>query len=59
MRLEALERSRSAFIANASHELRTPLTALGGYLELLTEGGLTRGRAQRVPRRPWASRCSG
>ena len=41
MRLEALERSRSAFIANASHELRTPLTALGGYLELLTEGGLT------------------
>ena len=31
----------SAFIANASHELRTPLTALGGYLELLTEGGLT------------------
>ena len=40
-RLEALERSRSAFIANASHELRTPLTALGGYLELLTEGGLT------------------
>ena len=41
VRLEALERSRAAFIANASHELRTPLTALGGYLELLTEGGLT------------------
>ena len=40
-RLHALERSRSAFIANASHELRTPLTALGGYLELLAEGGLT------------------
>ena len=40
-RLDALERARSAFIANASHELRTPLTALGGYLELLTEGGLT------------------
>jgi signal transduction histidine kinase len=40
-RLEALDRSRAAFIANASHELRTPLTALGGYLELLTEGGLT------------------
>jgi two-component system, OmpR family, sensor kinase len=40
-RLDALERSRAAFIANASHELRTPLTALGGYLELLTEGGLT------------------
>ncbi len=41
VRLDALERSRAAFIANASHELRTPLTALGGYLELLTEGGLT------------------
>jgi signal transduction histidine kinase len=41
VRLEALERARAAFIANASHELRTPLTALGGYLELLTEGGLT------------------
>jgi len=40
-RLDALERARSAFIANASHELRTPLTALGGYLELLAEGGLT------------------
>jgi signal transduction histidine kinase len=40
-RLDALERARAAFIANASHELRTPLTALGGYLELLTEGGLT------------------
>ncbi|MDX6630352.1 MAG: hypothetical protein QOH00_2598 [Gaiellales bacterium] len=40
-RLDALERSRATFIANASHELRTPLTALGGYLELLTEGGLT------------------
>jgi two-component system, OmpR family, sensor kinase len=41
VRLEALDRARGAFIANASHELRTPLTALGGYLELLTEGGLT------------------
>jgi signal transduction histidine kinase len=41
VRLAALERARAAFIANASHELRTPLTALGGYLELLTEGGLT------------------
>ncbi len=40
-RLGALERARSAFIANASHELRTPLTALGGYLELLAEGGLS------------------
>jgi signal transduction histidine kinase len=41
VRLDALDRARAEFIANASHELRTPLTALGGYLELLTEGGLT------------------
>ena len=41
VRLDALDRARGEFIANASHELRTPLTALGGYLELLTEGGLT------------------
>jgi signal transduction histidine kinase len=40
-RLDALDRARAEFIANASHELRTPLTTLGGYLELLTEGGLT------------------
>jgi signal transduction histidine kinase len=38
--LAQLDRSRSEFISNASHELRTPLTSLGGYLELVDEGGL-------------------
>jgi signal transduction histidine kinase len=36
--LEAQERSRREFIANAAHELRTPLTNLQGYLEGLREG---------------------
>jgi signal transduction histidine kinase len=36
LRLAALDRARSEFIANASHELRTPLFSLGGFLELLS-----------------------
>jgi signal transduction histidine kinase len=40
IQLERLDRARKAFVANASHELRTPLTSLGGYVELLNEGGL-------------------
>jgi len=36
--LEAQERSRREFIANAAHELRTPLTNLQGYLEALRDG---------------------
>ncbi len=37
VRLAALDRARSEFIANASHELRTPLFSLGGFLELLAD----------------------
>ncbi|HZO49816.1 MAG TPA: ATP-binding protein [Gaiellaceae bacterium] len=37
LRLERLESSRRAFVANASHELRTPLFALSGFLELLDD----------------------
>ena len=37
VRLAALDRARSEFIANASHELRTPLFSLGGFLELLDD----------------------
>ena len=37
LRLAALDRARSEFIANASHELRTPLFSLGGFLELLAD----------------------
>jgi two-component system phosphate regulon sensor histidine kinase PhoR len=33
--LEALQKSRKNFMANASHELRTPLTVITGYLEYL------------------------
>jgi signal transduction histidine kinase len=36
--LEAQERIRRDFIANAAHELRTPLTNLKGYLEALRDG---------------------
>ncbi|MEO1745517.1 MAG: ATP-binding protein [Pseudomonadota bacterium] len=32
---KAMEKMRSAFIANASHELRTPLASLTGYVETL------------------------
>jgi signal transduction histidine kinase len=38
--LATLERARREFIANASHELRTPIFALGGHVELLTEGDM-------------------
>jgi signal transduction histidine kinase len=36
-RLDALDRARAEFIANASHELRTPIFSLGGFVELLDE----------------------
>jgi len=36
--LQAQERMRREFIANAAHELRTPLTNLQGYLEALRDG---------------------
>jgi signal transduction histidine kinase len=38
-REEALTRQRR-FAADASHELRTPLTSIGGYAQMLEEGGL-------------------
>ena len=36
-RVEAAEKSRRDFLANASHELRTPLTSIQGYVETLIE----------------------
>jgi signal transduction histidine kinase len=33
------EQIRKDFVANASHELRTPLTLIGGYIEMLQDGG--------------------
>jgi len=38
-REESLSRQRR-FTADASHELRTPLTSIGGYAQMLEEGGL-------------------
>ena len=43
--LEAQERIRRDFIANAAHELRTPLTNLKGYLEALRDGVIPADRA--------------
>lgn len=39
-RLEAAERIRRDFVANASHELRTPLTAIRGFTETLRSGAV-------------------
>jgi two-component system, OmpR family, phosphate regulon sensor histidine kinase PhoR len=38
--VDALNRVRQDFVANAAHELRTPLTSLRGYAETLLDGGL-------------------
>ncbi|MBO6939833.1 MAG: HAMP domain-containing protein [Deltaproteobacteria bacterium] len=40
-RLEAADRIRRDFVANASHELRTPLTAIRGFAETLRDGAMS------------------
>lgn len=38
---QRVEAMRSDFVANVSHELRTPLTVVSGFLEYLTDEGVT------------------
>jgi signal transduction histidine kinase len=40
-RLRALDRSRSAFLANISHEIRTPMNGVLGMTEVLLQDSLT------------------
>lgn len=47
--LDAAERMRSDFVANASHELRTPLAAIIGYVETL--GHMDPGEAEPIRQR--------
>ena len=47
--IDAADRMRSDFVANASHELRTPLAAILGYVETL--GHLDPGEAEPVMKR--------
>ena len=45
--LRRADQIRRDFVANVSHELRTPLTAIRGYVEALSDGETTPGRARR------------
>ncbi len=36
--LEAVDKVKTAFVANMSYELRTPLTSIGGFAEMLARG---------------------
>ena len=40
VKLDAVDRARREFIANASHELRTPIFSLGGFVELMRDEDL-------------------
>lgn len=47
-KLEVLNQTKDAFLANVSHELRTPLTSIRAYLDtVLTEMGPAMGEQQR------------
>lgn len=40
--LSTLETSRRNFIANISHELKTPMTTIGGYIDAIMDGTISR-----------------
>ncbi|MBQ7580729.1 MAG: HAMP domain-containing histidine kinase [Clostridia bacterium] len=40
--LSALEYSRRSFIANVSHELKTPMTTIGGFIDGILDGTISR-----------------
>jgi signal transduction histidine kinase/CheY-like chemotaxis protein/HPt (histidine-containing phosphotransfer) domain-containing protein len=45
---EAANRAKDGFLATISHELRTPMHGILGMLDLLEEGGLRPGQAERL-----------
>ena len=49
VKLDAVDRARREFIANASHELRTPIFSPGGFVELMQRRDPRRGDPARVP----------
>lgn len=40
--LESLEASRSNFVANVSHELKTPMTTIGGFIDGILDGTISK-----------------
>lgn len=44
--LEKSDETSKTFIANVSHELRTPITTIGGFVDGILDGTITKGRQQ-------------
>ena len=42
MSLASLESSRRSFVANVSHELKTPMTSIGGFIDGMLDGTISR-----------------
>lgn len=48
--LSALEYSRRSFIANVSHELKTPMTTIGGFIDGILDGTITKDEEEKYLR---------